>query len=123
MNTTWKRSYRHAMSCLAALACLVSAACTTTTPVWDRQVGQAVTAVRTAQILNPQAPEGLPPMVGVDGKAAVAAMTRYDRSLLLPPTGGAGYGSSGGYGSDSGGGTGAFSGMGGIGTFGGGAMR
>jgi len=101
---------------LGSLACLGLSACMTSTPVWDQHIGEAVTAVSRAQIINPDAPAGLPPLNGTDGKTAVAAMNNYNRSLLrLYPAGGA---PTGGYGMDFGSG-----GFGGIGMSGGSGTR
>ncbi|MGT2427775.1 hypothetical protein ACU4GI_17480 [Cupriavidus basilensis] len=117
MKTNLKHLRRPAIACLGALTCIMLTACISTTPVWDKHVGEAVSAVTRAQIIDPQAPAGLPPMQGGDGKSAVAAMNKYDRSLILLPMG-----SSGGYGASDGGfgAVGGLSGMGGIGLNGGG---
>ena len=101
MNTNLKYLQRAA---LVILACQALTACMTTTPNWDKHFGEAVTAVNRAQVINPDAPGNLPAADGVDGKAAVAAMSNYDRSLYRFGTGGAGAGSTsagfggGGYG-------------------------
>mgnify|MGYP003705107801 CR=1 FL=1 len=41
-------------------------------------------AVKQAQIINPNAPAGLPSLTGVDGKAAVAAMGEPATAPILP---------------------------------------
>ncbi|MDF3835127.1 hypothetical protein P3W85_19490 [Cupriavidus basilensis] len=69
---------------LCAMASLVLSACVSTSPVWDKQAGQAMRAASRAQIINPDAPAGLPPMGGGSGKAAVAAMGNYDRAMSRP---------------------------------------
>ncbi|MFT0733447.1 hypothetical protein [Ralstonia wenshanensis] len=94
MNTNLKYLQRAA---LAILACQALTACMTTTPNWDKHFGEAVTSVKQAQVINPDAPAGLPALNGYDGKAAVAAMSNYDRSMTRFPAGGTGAGS-GGYG-------------------------
>ncbi|MCT7317182.1 hypothetical protein N5I87_14330 [Ralstonia sp. CHL-2022] len=93
MNTNLKYLQRAA---LAILACQALTACMTTTPNWDKHFGEAVTSVKQAQVINPDAPAGLPALNGYDGKAAVAAMSNYDRSMTRFPGGGTGAG--GGYG-------------------------
>ena len=108
MNTNFKRLQRAA---LVILACQALTACMTTTPVWDKHFGEAVTSVKQAQVINPDAPAGLPAVNGYDGKAAVAAMSNYDRSMTRSPAGGSGsgasgYGGGGGFGSSM---SGAFS--------------
>ncbi|MGO4158006.1 hypothetical protein [Cupriavidus sp. YAF13] len=67
---------------LAVLGTLTLSACMTSTPNWDKHFGQAVTTVTRSQIINPDAPAGLPSLTGTDGKTAVAAMTNYERSLI-----------------------------------------
>ncbi|BDB23341.1 hypothetical protein CTP10_R06700 [Cupriavidus sp. P-10] len=66
---------------LGSLACLSLSACMTSTPVWDGQRGVALATVTQMQIINPDAPAGLPTVTGTDGKTAVAAMKNFDRSL------------------------------------------
>jgi len=109
MNANLKRLQRAA---LVILACQALTACMTTTPNWDKHFGEAVTSVKQAQVINPDAPAGLPAIDGYDGKAAVAAMTNYERSMTRYSGGGA----SGGFGVGfSGGGDSGF-GMSGGGT-------
>ena len=78
MNTTLtSRLAKGLAPCLAALGTVVAlSGCMTTTPYWDRHVGEAVTAVTRAQIIHPDAPEGLPSAT-TDGKLAATAMTNY----------------------------------------------
>ncbi len=89
MNANIKRLQRAA---LVILACQALTACMTTSPNWDKHFGEAVTSVKQAQVINPNAPAGLPAVDGYDGKAAVAAMTNYDRSMTRASGGGAGGG-------------------------------
>ena len=110
MNTNFKRLQRAA---LVILACQALTACMTTTPFWDKHFGEAVTSVKQAQVINPDAPAGLPALDGYDGKAAVAAMSNYDRSMTRSPAGGSGSGASG-YGGGFGGGGFGGSGMSGA---------
>lgn len=84
MNTNLKYLQRAA---LVILACQALTACMTTTPNWDKHFGEAVTSVKQAQVINPDAPAGLPALNGYDGKAAVAAMSNYDRSMTRFPAG------------------------------------
>lgn len=107
MNANLKRLQRAA---LVALACQALTACMTTSPNWDKHFGEAVTSVKKAQVINPDAPAGLPAVDGYDGKAAVAAMTNYERSMTRASGGGGG----GGFGS-------GLSGYGGVGMSGGGS--
>jgi hypothetical protein len=60
-------------------------ACGTTTPQLDAVFGQAVRQARAAQTLNPQAGEVSDPVLGIDGKAAVAAQERYQDAFRTPP--------------------------------------
>ncbi|WP_426397336.1 hypothetical protein ACN9M1_03245 [Ralstonia sp. R-29] len=110
MNTNFKRLQRAA---LVILACQALTACMTTTPFWDKHFGEAVTSAKQAQVINPDAPAGLPALDGYDGKAAVAAMSNYDRSMTRSPAGGSGSGASG-YGGGFGGGGFGGSGMSGA---------
>ncbi|MCO5398537.1 hypothetical protein [Ralstonia soli] len=109
MNANFKRLQRAALVVLASQALT---ACMTTSPVWDKHFGEAVTSVKQAQVINPDAPAGLPAVDGYDGKAAVAAMTNYERSMTRYSGGGS---SSGGFGGGFSGG-----GYGGVGMSGGG---
>ncbi|QYY30848.1 hypothetical protein K2O51_26430 [Cupriavidus pinatubonensis] len=98
-----------------ALSCLGLSACMTTTPVWDGQRGVALATVNQMQIINPDAPAGLPTVTGTDGKTAVAAMRNFDRSLIRMQTTGA---QTGGFGIDFG-----SAGYGGVGMSGAGGAR
>ena len=96
---------RGAALVLGTLSCLGLSACMTSTPVWDGQRGVALATVNQMQIINPDAPAGLPTVSGTDGKTAVAAMRNLDRSLIrMQPMGGntgsfsMDFGAGGGYG-------------------------
>ncbi|MFX1684394.1 hypothetical protein P5W98_03715 [Paraburkholderia sp. A1BS-2L] len=65
-------------------AMLALGGCMTTTPVWDAHFGEAVRAVKQAQIIDPNAAEHAQSASGVDGKSANAAMNTYDRSFYQP---------------------------------------
>jgi len=111
MNKTLKVSRGVAALALGTLSCLGLSACMTTTPTWDQHRGEALAVVMQLQIINPDAPAGLPTIDGTDGKTAVAAMRNFDRSLIRLQSGS---GSSGGFGIDFG-----SSGYGGVGMGGG----
>jgi len=72
---------RHLIA-LAAVAALT--ACVSTTPVYDKHFGEAVRTVRAMQTLNPNAASEYDPGSGVDGRAATAAMDRYNGSYRSP---------------------------------------
>jgi hypothetical protein len=111
MNKILKHSRGAAALALATLSCLGLSACMTTTPTWDQHRGEALATVMQLQVINPDAPAGLPTIDGTDGKTAVAAMRNFDRSLIRLQTGS---GSPGGFGIDFG-----ASGYGGVGMGGG----
>ncbi len=67
-----------------AMATTLLGGCMTTTPIWDAHFGEAVRAIKQAQIIDPQAGERNPFVPGVDGKAAVSAMTTYNKSFRAP---------------------------------------
>ncbi|MHA7679434.1 hypothetical protein [Cupriavidus sp. PET2-C1] len=76
------------------------AGCMTSTPVYDTRFGDAVRTVRSMQTLNPVASLNNDPVDGIDGRAATAAMDRYNTSFSAPQSDPNGYavgvGSSGG---------------------------
>ncbi|MBB3008579.1 hypothetical protein [Cupriavidus alkaliphilus] len=88
MNKILKLTRGATVVVLGTLACLGLSACMTTTPVWDGQRGVALATVTQMQIINPDAPAGLPTVTGTDGKTAVAAMANFDRSLSKGQQGG-----------------------------------
>ena len=59
--------------------------CANTTPALDAKFGDAVRAAREAQTLNPAASANKDPVLGLDGKAAVNALERYQDSFKSPP--------------------------------------
>jgi hypothetical protein len=67
-----------------ATATTLLGGCMTSTPIWDAHFGEAVRAVTQAQIIDPHAGERNPSTPGVDGKAAVSAMTTYNKSFDAP---------------------------------------
>ncbi|WP_439671354.1 Transmembrane lipoprotein [Cupriavidus necator] len=88
MSKTLKLSRGAAVLVLGSLTCLGLSACMTSTPVWDGQRGVALATITQMQIINPDAPAGLPTVTGTDGKTAVAAMKNFDRSLINGQKGG-----------------------------------
>ncbi|SIT50177.1 conserved exported hypothetical protein [Paraburkholderia piptadeniae] len=66
-------------------ACLALNGCMTSTPIWDAHFGQALKAVKQAQIIDPHAGEHAPATQSIDGVAATAAMDNYDRNFRKPP--------------------------------------
>lgn len=71
---------------LTASACAgMLSACVSTTPVLDANFGNAVRQARAAQTLNPNASANRNPVLGIDGKAGVAAQERYLESFTTPP--------------------------------------
>ena len=69
---------------LAALA-LALAGCASSTPQWDARFGDSVRAALAAQAIDPAAARNRNPVAGLDGKAARAALERYEHSFTTPP--------------------------------------
>jgi len=61
----------------AAIAVAGLVGCTSTTPDWDAQFGETTRGLMASQIIDPDASFNPDPVVGIDGKAARAAMTEY----------------------------------------------
>ena len=61
------------------------AGCATVAPHYDAKFGDAVRAALVAQTLNPTASANNDPVLGLDGKAAVNALGRYEDSFKSPP--------------------------------------
>lgn len=71
---------------LAALApAALLAACASSTPQWDARFGESVRGALAAQAINPGAARNQNPVAGLDGKAARAALERYEHSFTTPP--------------------------------------
>lgn len=70
--------------CVTAFASL--SGCLTSTPQWDANFGNAVTAMRTMQTANPEASANNDPVAGLDGIAAGYAIENYGKSFEAPPT-------------------------------------
>ena len=63
--------------------CLTLAGCMSSSPIWDAHMGESVRNVMHAQIIHPGPPTD-DDARGTDGRAAVAAMKNYDKSLRSP---------------------------------------
>lgn len=83
MNQTKKSRATLAAASLAAL--LLGGCASSTTPNLDARFGEAATAVRAQQTLNPAAPSGQDNALGLGGKPAVHAQERYHDSFKTPP--------------------------------------
>ncbi|HVK53558.1 MAG TPA: hypothetical protein VM532_00870 [Burkholderiales bacterium] len=70
---------------MLTLGALYLSACASTTPNLDARHGDAVRAAAARQMLNPMASSNADPVKGMDGKAAVSAMGRYNASFKEPP--------------------------------------
>jgi hypothetical protein len=68
---------------LCGAACAL-AGCMASTPVYDAHFGEAVRTVRAMQILDPNASMNTAPVKGIDGRAATAAMDRYNMQFSKP---------------------------------------
>ncbi|MCC6070677.1 hypothetical protein ACFSQU_01090 [Massilia sp. GCM10020059] len=82
-------SISRSLSLLALAATL--AACAETTPRWDSTFGNSVRSTFAAQVINPAAVRNSNPVVGVDGRAAMAAQKKYEsgegaQEPASPPT-------------------------------------
>lgn len=76
---------RRLVTVAAVLAAAIGlAGCGTTTPVYDQHFGLAVRTVRAMQTLNPDAASTENPGINVNGRAATAAMDRYNDSYRTP---------------------------------------
>ncbi|MEN7530913.1 hypothetical protein [Cupriavidus sp. DL-D2] len=86
------------------------AGCMASTPLYDKQFGDAVRTVRAMQTLNPDASNPANPGASVDGRTATAAMDRYNGSFRAPQGDANGY--TVGVGSANGGGSSGLNSMG-----------
>ena len=59
--------------------------CGSTTPELDAKFGDAVRTARQQQTLNPAAPTGNNPVLGIDGQAAASSQDRNHDSFKAPP--------------------------------------
>ena len=69
---------------ITTAACLM-AGCVAIHPEIDRRAGEAVTAVQSAQTLNPGFVRDPEAVSGIDGRAANESMNRYVESFRAPP--------------------------------------
>jgi hypothetical protein len=72
-------------STVLLLATLVIGGCANKPTYLDQHFGEAVNAAKAQQIINPEAPQAIYPIMGVDGQAASASIDRYHRSFMTPP--------------------------------------
>lgn len=79
-------SFRLLMTTVALGLATQLTGCASTVPELDAKFGDAVRAARLNQTLNPAASANKDPVLGVDGKAAVNAMERYQESFKSPPS-------------------------------------
>lgn len=69
---------------IALLICLL-AACSTTTPDYDKKFGDAVREARLKMTINPDAGKNPDQAAGMDGKAAREAVILYQGTFKTPP--------------------------------------
>lgn len=78
----------HTLSRLLTVVALggaaLSAGCVATTPDMDAKYGDAVRAARQMQTLNPAAPQGNDPVLGISGTAALGTQDKYQESFKTP---------------------------------------
>ena len=66
---------------IAAAPALLLSACAATTPQNDARFGQSVRATLASQVADPAAVRNTEPVNGIDGRAARAALQRYEHSF------------------------------------------
>lgn len=66
-------------------ASVLLAGCVAPAPVLDSKFGEAFNTIKAQQTLNPDASMNKTPAVGLDGKAADAAIDKYHTSFEAPP--------------------------------------
>jgi hypothetical protein len=83
------QSHTRLYSALVSLGCIflsqIQGCSSTTTPQLDANFGSAVRAASEAQRLNPAEPLSVDATPGLDAKAAVNAIERYQDSFKTPP--------------------------------------
>lgn len=67
------------------LATQLTACVSVTTPELDARFGDAVRSAREAQVMNPAAAASKAAAPGLDGRAAVNTIDRYQESFKSPP--------------------------------------
>ncbi len=70
---------------LLLVASLAIVACANKPTYLDQHFGEAVNSAKAQQIINPDAPQAIYTIGGVDGQAANASIDRYHRSFMTPP--------------------------------------
>jgi hypothetical protein len=75
---------RLCMSLLLVSAIAVLPACVSTTPQWDQSFGDTVRMATAQQTINPDAGRNPDPVLGLDGRAAQAAIAEYQKSFVAP---------------------------------------
>jgi hypothetical protein len=70
---------------IVLLPLFLLAACASVTPEYDQKFGETVRAARKAQALNPDTPANPDAVLGLDAKAAVNSLGRYEESFKTPP--------------------------------------
>lgn len=71
-------------SSILVLAALLAGCATSATPNYDTKFGEAVRQARRAMTLNPS-PPSTASIDGMDGRAAVEAVGRYQDAFKAPP--------------------------------------
>ncbi len=84
--TTHKHFSLSLMVAILGSTVLVSGCGIPTTPDMNAKFGDAVRASRQQQILNPAAPVGNNPVLGIDGQSAASTQDRYHDSFKSPPS-------------------------------------
>ena len=54
------------------------------TPQWEQHFGESVRVAMAQQVIDPAAVRNTNPVTGLDGRAARAALDRYERSFHEP---------------------------------------
>lgn len=61
------------------------AACSTTTPHYDKRFGEAVRNAKQTMTITPDAGKKPDPVAGIDGRAAHETQQQYEKSFKEPP--------------------------------------
>lgn len=69
----------------ALVAALSAGGCAAPTTALDTQMGQALTAARAAQVVDPDAPSRARAPGRTDGQASKSSIDRYQKSFDAPP--------------------------------------
>jgi hypothetical protein len=76
---------RFKLSTVLLLASCAIVSCANKPTYLDQHFGEAVNAAKAQQIINPDAPQALYPLGGIDGQAANASIDRYHKTFMTPP--------------------------------------